>query len=69
MLTITKGIYRATLEDGPGGVVVTLYERARRGAVMISPYREVHRDVLDAPFHVVCDRVHDLVVQLAWGAR
>lgn len=55
MLSIVKGAHRATLADGPAGVTVTFYERARRGNVILAPYREVHRDVIDAPFHVAAD--------------
>lgn len=59
MLTIESrdGWHRATIEEGDDGVTVVILART-------APWVEIHRDTVDAPFHVVRDKIADLVDQL-----
>lgn len=57
-----NGWFRAQLDDAPDGIVVTVWER-RSGGV----WRRIYRDELDAPWHVACDGVHDVINALTRG--
>ena len=54
-----NGWFRAQLDDAPGGIVVTLFERKRGGI-----WKRIHHDKLDAPWHLACDGIHDVVNRL-----
>lgn len=57
-----RAVNRACLTDHPDGVLVEFSTRAgRRGPYDPGLYRFLHREVVDAPFHVVRDAVADLL--------
>lgn len=53
--------YKAELDDHPRGVAVELYERP---TALGSAYRRIGTYVTEQPFHVVRDRVYDLLRDL-----
>jgi len=48
--------HRATLQDGDDGVTIVIYRKLARddNSLLV----EIHREVIDAPFHLVCDYMH-----------
>ena len=55
-----NGWFRAQLDDAPDGITVTIWER-RPGGI----WARIHRDTLDAPWHLACDGVHGVVNALS----
>lgn len=63
MITIDNARWhRATLQDGDDGVSVIVYQKLARGDG--APWMEIYRDLIDAPFHVALDQIHDIVQQM-----
>jgi hypothetical protein len=55
----------AELRDTPDGVAVDIYRRLYTDSRKGSMVKLEHRDVIDMPMHVVCDRILDLLNQLS----
>lgn len=62
MLTLLspRGTLRATAADHDDGVHVIV----RRSLNYVAPGNLLARGVVDAPFHLVCDRLTDLLAEL-----
>jgi hypothetical protein len=58
-LVSSNGWWSAMLWDTEDGVAVEIWKRSRGGMYALD-----HRDVIDAPFHVVCDLVFAMLNQL-----
>lgn len=62
ILSQPRAVNRAVLTDCSDGVLVEFFARAGyRGPADAGPYRLLHREVVDAPFHVVRDAIADLL--------
>ena len=71
MITIesTSGRFRACLDETDDGIAVALWRRDTNG-----PWRPLHRDMIEAPLHVVSDKIAAIINQLqpevsAWPTR
>jgi hypothetical protein len=53
--------YRATLSDHDDGTFVAIHAASLGPR---DPGRQLYHTVIDAPFHVACDRVADLLADL-----
>lgn len=55
------GNHWAAILDHPEGVQVEIWRRQRRSEGVATL---MHRTVLDCPWHVACDKVHDIIYNL-----
>jgi hypothetical protein len=63
--------FRATLDEVDEGIAVVLWRKMTRDGAMCAP---LYRTVLEVPFHIACDRVHEVINELtpeaeAWPTR
>lgn len=60
--------YRATVTDTPIGIAVAVRTAAHYDGPRLVHGTQVHRVVIDAPHHVVLDRVVEMLAELERGS-